>query len=57
LSLGGGFTDTSFVTSWFTHGLATSYFAGILTYILASHLIFNFHICAGITAIIAKIGG
>ena len=25
LSLGAWFTGTSFVTSWFTHGLATSY--------------------------------
>jgi len=28
LSLGGWFTGTSFVTSWFTHGLATSYLEG-----------------------------
>jgi photosystem II P680 reaction center D2 protein len=28
LSLGGWFTGTTFVTSWFTHGLATSYLEG-----------------------------
>ena len=28
LSVGGWFTGTSFVTSWFTHGLATSYLEG-----------------------------
>ena len=28
MSLGGWFTGTSFVTSWFTHGLATSYLEG-----------------------------
>ena len=29
LSLGAWLTGTSFVTSWFTHGLATSYLEGI----------------------------
>ena len=28
LSLGGWLTGTTFVTSWFTHGLATSYLEG-----------------------------
>jgi photosystem II P680 reaction center D2 protein len=28
LSLGGWFTGTTFVSSWFTHGLASSYIEG-----------------------------
>ncbi|GFP99535.1 photosystem ii d2 protein [Phtheirospermum japonicum] len=44
-ALGGWFTDTTFVTSWYTHGLASSYLEGCNVLTVDTKTIISHNIC------------